>query len=177
MARTWLKVEGSVSKHPKVRVFASLYGVKPQLVVGFLIDWWDFCTEFGKAGEPAKCHSDDLRDMFRDVLSISTVLVVPDVVKALRESGLMDENGDPHDWQEYAGSVLTKRAQDAQRQRLCRAAKAGKLPNGHSDVTLQSRVENKQKDIGTHTAKRPLTRLDPADVRKAWANMGQAANA
>ena len=139
MARSWLKVEGTVGDHPKVVALAGLYAVHPDLVVGPLVRWWHYCTEYGRAGEPAKCHADVMRSYFAPVVKLSRALTIPDVVDALRSVGLMDEDGNPNDWQDYGGAILAKRAQDAGRQRVKRAIAKGSSEVRHADVTRQSR--------------------------------------
>jgi hypothetical protein len=178
--RTWLRVEGSIVRHPKVVLLASYYGVHPYLVCGFLLAWWDRSTEFASAGRPAPVSADTLASLAQPVLQGSDKVIVPTITDGLKRAGLMDEDGNPNDWEEYTGSLLTKRAKDAQRKRLAREATkaiSGEVSGGRpGDVVgtsaRKSRVENKQKDIGTYTGKKQPTPLSPEDVRAAWKNLG-----
>jgi hypothetical protein len=151
VARTWLKVEGALGRHPKVRMLAERYGVHPYLVVGFLLAWWDYCAEFARpfadgsrtVREPsASCPRAVLAEFAAPLAAASREVVVPDIVDALKEVGLMDAAGAPNDWQVYTGALLARRARDADRVRASRdRPRTVREQSANSRALEQSRVE------------------------------------
>lgn len=126
--RLYLRVEASLSRHPKVHQLVEAFGLDdhtgPYLVVGFLLAWWGYAAEFGSGGHPADCPRRVLDDMAAPLRAASTVAVVPPIEDALKKVRLMDGRGHPWDWQDYTGLLLTKRAKDADRKRTVRGLSA-----------------------------------------------------
>ena len=122
--RLYLRVEASLPRHPKVLRLAESFDlppdVGPDLVVAFLLRWWGYCAEFGSGGKPADIPR-SLRDEFSRPLYKYSERdgddEPPDLDQLLREVGLMDPDGNPHDWQDYTGKLLALRAADAERKR------------------------------------------------------------
>lgn len=121
---------------------ASIYGVEPYLIVGFLVAWWDYCTEFSTAGEAVECPMDVLTDLAAPIWRSTKMVTALSIQDALKTCRLMDENGHPHDWQEYSGALVTKRAKDAQRKKMERSVSRG-LSDGRPNLEKR-REENKR---------------------------------
>jgi len=162
VARAWLKVEGALGRHPKVRALAERYGVHPYLIVGFLVAWWDYCADFGSGERPANCSRTVLAEFAQPIMAAAREAVVPDIADALREVRLMDAHGHPKDWQDYTGALLTKRAKDAERMRTVREqSKDGR-------VLEKSRVEESRGEgegVSASKASRPSAKQKPLRSR------------
>lgn len=172
MARAWLKVEGAMLHHPKVTKLAGMFGVHPYLIAGFLLAWWDYCATFGVAGRAAVCPDSTLDQFALPVQKAATKLQLPTMVNALRKVRLMDRDGRPHDWEEYAGALLTRRAKETQRRKLSRALSAGHDAGAGATKASQSRAEiEKKKPVLSNCDRRTAApaRMTGADLQRAFA--------
>lgn len=168
MARAWLKVEGALLRHPKVTRLAEMFGVHPYLIGGFLLAWWDYCAEYGRAGEAAVCPRLTLDQLALPVQKAATHLQLPDMRSALRKVRLMNRDGRPHDWQDYAGALLTRRAKEAQRKKLARLMSAGQAADAAQQKAPQSRVEkSREKLLRAQPEKSTPQRMTGADFKRA----------
>ena len=152
MSRAWLKVEGSLWRHPKVIQLAKLYDVEPYLVCGFLLAWWEYCTDFAASGASVECPLDVLTGFAQPIMRQTRKTTVPAIRDALITCRLMDETGAPHDWQDYSGALVSKRAKDAQRKKVDRAVSKG-LSDGRPHLEKR-REENKRQGFEQNVPQR-----------------------
>lgn len=135
---SWIKINTTLPRNPKVLLFASLLGVDRHTALGLLVDWlsWlDGITSSGDIGISA-----DLLDSFFNAEFLSQKNVtdvtqfcdrchtnVTKMSHALSQIGWIhiDEDGIIHvlDFEKHNGETAKKRAEDAERQRKCRKRK------------------------------------------------------
>lgn len=153
---------------------AEMFGVPPYLIVGFLIAWWDYCAEMGENGEAAKCPSLVLAQLALPVQKAATNLQIPDMLSALRKTRLASRDGRPHDWQDYAGALLTRRAKEKMRKRLARAVSAVCPADSPAHVATKSRerVEKRKAFTRDPSKKQQPERMTGDDLRNVF---GQSA--
>ena len=135
---SWIKINTTLPRNPKVLLFASLLGVNRHTALGLLVDWlsWlDGITASGDIGISA-----DLLDSFFNAEFLSQENVtdvtrfcdrchtnVTKMSHALSQIGWLhiDEDGMIHvlDFEKHNGETAKKRAEAAERQRKSRSAK------------------------------------------------------
>ena len=119
----WIESHQEVGRHPKTKKLARLLGVSLPAAVGHLHYFWWWALDFAQDGRLEKFDNYDLADAVQwdgdpDAL-----------VSSLIASGYIDETDDGlmiHDWGEYAGKLLERRAKDRERKRA--AAEAAGVP-------------------------------------------------
>lgn len=127
--RTWLPVEIGLAKHPKTRSLARLWSAHPYTVVGFLLELWGYCLEHQPNGDTGAIPDEDLNAMAAPCLAASIGLMA-DVRESLRRVGLVEKSGRLHDWNEYAGRIIQKRAAERKRMQCLRKERSKRTPNG-----------------------------------------------
>lgn len=110
----WIESHQEVGRHPKTKKLARLLGVSLPAAVGYLHYLWWWALDFAQDGTLEKFDGYDLADAMQWDGD-------PDeLVKALISSGYIDSTEDGlviHDWGEYAGKLLERRAKDRARKR------------------------------------------------------------
>jgi hypothetical protein len=113
----WIESHQAIGNHPKTILLAELLGCNRAAAVGYLQFLWGWTlvdAPDGKVGRfPPKvlaraCHWSGKAEKFWD---------------CLREAGFVDDSLEGwviHDWDDYAGSLLNRRARDAERKRTSR---------------------------------------------------------
>ena len=119
----WIESHQEVGRHPKTKKLARLLGVSLPAAVGHLHYFWWWALDFAQDGTLEKYDGYDLADAMQWVGD-------PDqLVEALISAGYIDDTDDGlmiHDWGEYAGKLLERRAKDRARKRA--AAEAAGVP-------------------------------------------------
>lgn len=119
----WIESHQEVGRHPKTKKLARLLGVSLPAAVGHLHYFWWWALDFAQDGTLEKYDGYDLADAMQWDGD-------PDqLVEALISAGYIDDTDDGlmiHDWGEYAGKLLERRAKDRARKRA--AAKAAGVP-------------------------------------------------
>jgi len=119
----WIESHQEVGRHPKTKKLARLLGVSLPAAVGHLHYLWWWALDFAQDGTLEKFDGYDLADAMQWDGD-------PDqLVDALINSGYIDDTDDGlmiHDWGEYAGKLLERRAKDRARKRA--AAEAAGVP-------------------------------------------------
>lgn len=144
--RVWLKVEPAVVTHRKTKALARRWGCSPYAVVGFLIAFWNYLMEFQSDGRAADVPVEDLDELAAPCRSVQGELV-SSTLDDLKATGFVDPDGKAHDWELYAGALLTRRERDAARKRHERAQSNGHpadVPRTSGRRVEQSREEKKQ---------------------------------
>lgn len=119
----WIESHQEVGRHPKTKKLARLLGVSLPAAVGYLHYFWWWALDFAQEGTLEKYDGYDLADAMQwdgdpDLL-----------VESLISSGYIDDTDSGlviHDWGEYAGKLLERRAKDRARKRA--AAEAAGVP-------------------------------------------------
>ena len=119
----WIESHQEVGRHPKTKKLACLLGVSLPAAVGHLHYFWWWALDFAQDGTLEKYDGYDLADAMQWDGD-------PDqLVEALISAGYIDDTDDGlmiHDWGEYAGKLLERRAKDRARKRA--AAEAAGVP-------------------------------------------------
>lgn len=116
----WIELHQTLVDHPKVRRLARALGVHPMQAIGHLVALWLWCLDYAPAGDLGHVADDDLADAARwsgdagrFVAELERVMLV-DYVAGSRAV---------HDWEDYAGRLMTKRTQHAAKMRELRAGR------------------------------------------------------
>ena len=119
----WIESHQEVGRHPKTKKLARLLGVSLPAAVGHLHYLWWWALDFAQDGVLDKYDAEDIAD------AMQWDGDADQLVEALLSSGYIDETDDGlviHDWGEYAGKLLERRAKDRARKRA--AAEAAGVP-------------------------------------------------
>lgn len=120
----WIESHQSLSRHRKTLRAAALLRVNRHQLIGHLHELWWWALD----NVPADGHLGDLTDM--EIAQGAEWSGDPtEFVRALTDAGFIDETDDGrylHDWYDYAGKYLEKRAQDAERKRVARRKSGGR---------------------------------------------------
>lgn len=119
----WIESHQEVGRHPKTKKLARLLGVSLPAAVGHLHYLWWWALDFAQDGLLDKYDAEDIADALQWDGNANQL------VEALISSGYIDDTEDGlvvHDWAEYAGKLLERRAKDRARKRA--AAEAAGVP-------------------------------------------------
>lgn len=115
----WIESHQEVGRHPKTKKLARLLGVSLPAAVGHLHYFWWWALDFAQEGTLEKYDGYDLADAMQWDGD-------PDqLVEALISAGYIDDTDDGlmiHDWRDYAGKLLERRAKDRARKRAASEA-------------------------------------------------------
>ena len=119
----WIESHQEVGRHPKTKKLARLLSVSLPAAVGHLHYFWWWALDFAQDGTLEKYDGYDLADAMQWDGDPDQLL------EAMIEAGYIDDTEDGlmiHDWGEYAGKLLERRAKDRARKRA--AAEAAGVP-------------------------------------------------
>lgn len=116
----WIESHQELGSHPKTQKLARILGLSKPTVVGHLQYLWWWATDYAQEGDLSRFDPLDIAigaewegnpDLFLD---------------ALIRAGFVDRGEDGgglaiHDWQDYAGKLIERRAKNAERMREARA--------------------------------------------------------
>lgn len=115
----WIESHQEVGRHPKTKKLARLLGVSLPTAVGHLHYFWWWALDFAQDGLLTKYDADDIADAMQWEGDAEELL------SAMLTAGYIDETEEGlavHDWAEYAGKLLERRAKDRERKRAAAAA-------------------------------------------------------
>jgi hypothetical protein len=179
----WIESHQELGAHPKTQKLARILGLSKPTVVGHLQYLWWWATDYAQDGDLGRFDA-------LDIAIGAEWEGNPDLfVDALIRAGFVDrvdysEDLVIHDWNDYAGKLIERRAKNAERMREARAdTKTERAPHvqrtQHARARLQNRTEPNQTEPNqtgenggakTRTPK-PLPEKGPAQVLvKTWAD-------
>lgn len=145
----WVESHQTLRDHPKTRRLARLLGCTVPAAVGHLHYLWWWCLDYAQDGDLSRWTNGD----------VAEACLWPgdpeEFVLALRDAGFVDWDGDDrrvHEWDDYAGRLIEKRAANAERMRQARAANVRRTSTARSstvDARAGATVPNQTKPMGT----------------------------
>lgn len=121
----WLESHQTLANHPKTLKLSRLLNVPRVTAVGHLHFLWWWALDYAQDGDLSKF--DEL-----DVAVAADWQGEPSVFwSSLIRAGFVDEDGCIHDWHEYAGRLIERRAADAARKRSARTGDVQRTSSGH----------------------------------------------
>ena len=116
---TWIRLDCSLTRHPKVARFAKAMGVSRHEAIGILVDLWTWAVDYCDGdGDLSKYSSDEILTALG--VGQQAALVQVDMIEALLTAGLLDRQGERltlHDWDEHQGQLVSQREANRERQR------------------------------------------------------------
>lgn len=131
----WIELHQSLPGHRKTMRLRRALKVGQAQAIGHLCMLWLWCLD--------NCPDGDLSALLDcEIAEAAGYEKRPDdFTAALRDSGFLDENNRVHDWYSYAGKLIEKRKQDAERKRTSRA------PTPHRGADVQRTSDGIPTDI------------------------------
>ena len=134
----WIESHQEVGRHPKTKKLARMLGVSLPAAVGHLHYLWWWALDFVQDGILDKYDNEEIADAMHWDGDADKL------IDALIASGQVDETDHGlliHDWAEYTGKLLERRAKDRERKRA--AAEAVGVP---TSFRRSSNGKNKEHD-------------------------------
>jgi hypothetical protein len=136
MAMTWIRLDCSLTRHPKVSRFGKSMGVGRHEAIGILVDLWTWAVDYCDGdGDLSKYTSDEILTALG--VGQQAALIQVDMIEALLTAGLLDRQGERltlHDWDEHQGQLVSQREANRERQRRYRQKKRGVPLADHPDI-------------------------------------------
>ena len=176
---TWIRLDCSLSRHPKVARFAKAMGIGRHEAIGILVDLWTWAVDYCDGdGDLSKYSSDEILTALG--VDQQAALIQVDMIEALLTAGLLDRRGKRvtlHDWDEHQGQLVAQREANRERQRRYAerrkarkpldsplANTVGPLANALDNATLTpaNGATNERTNDNEHNerTKRPADKLD-----------------
>jgi len=130
---TWIKIDIDLINHPKTKKLARNLDISIPAAIGHLISIWTWSMKYAEDGNLGKYDQDQMA---------SAAIWVADsteFVSAMIDANFLENDFRLHDWQDFAGALLEKRAANAERERMRRARL--KESEQHVDNTCDAREE------------------------------------
>ena len=125
---TWIRFDTTLTRHPKVIRLAAHLDIPRHQAIGILCELWSFAINYAEDGDLSQ---------FSDAEISYALEQNGNTVKALVAAGFIEEDGNGgrhlHDWYEYQGVLINRRAENAKKQKRYRER------NRNVTVTLPSR--------------------------------------
>lgn len=138
----WIESHQQMARHPKTLRLAGRLRINKAQAIGHLHLLWWWTLDYAPSGELsayASCEIAAAAEWTGDAEGF---------LRALKETGWLDEGMRVHDWQDYAGKLLEERERDRLRKRAARAAErrrvSGECPadvREESGRTVPNRTE------------------------------------
>jgi len=170
MAMTWIRLDCSLTRHPKVSRFGKSMGVGRHEAIGILVDLWTWAVDYCDGdGDLSKYSSDEILTALG--VGQQAALVQVDLIEALLTAGLLDRQGKRltlHDWDEHQGQLVAQREANRERQRRYRQKKKGDVGDtvtpsnvsGNAPVTPSHGATNVRTNVTNERTQRPADRHD-----------------
>lgn len=136
----WIESHQELRDHPKTRRLARYLGIHVREAVGLLHFLWWWALDYAEDGDLSRFEAADIAD------AILWDGDPNEAVDALVRAGFLDRTDSGlviHDWDEYAGRLVEKRRQNAERKRRSRARHAAvtRDTQGRHGATLPNQTE------------------------------------
>ncbi|PTX99247.1 hypothetical protein DB345_02405 [Spartobacteria bacterium LR76] len=146
----WIESHQEMARHPKTRRVALRLGISKAAVIGHLHLLWWWTLDFAPDGDLSGFDAEEVAAVAEWEGDAEQFL------QALLDTGWLDEGRRVHNWEDYAGRLVTAREGIRERQRRCREKKRDAVPPQNDDVTQMSRP--------CHGDVTPMSQLCHADV-------------
>jgi len=145
---TWIRLDCSLSRHPKVARFAKGMGIGRHEAIGILVDLWTWAVDYCDGdGDLSKYSSEEILTALG--VDQQAALIQVDLIEALLTAGLLDRRGKQltlHDWDEHQGQLVAQREANRERQRRYRQKRKGDMGDtvtpSDATVTVTSPLPN-----------------------------------
>ena len=153
----WIQSHQTLAAHPKTRKLAHLLNVSKPAAIGHLHCFWWWALDYADDGDLSRHDALDI------AIGAEWDGDAEAFLDAMRTAGFIDEDDDGarsiHDWQDYAGKLVDRRRQNAERMRNARASsqisRAAHVQRTHrARVELEKSREDKTKEDDSLPAKR-----------------------
>lgn len=136
---TWIESHTTLARHPKTLRLTKALGISVPCAVGHLHMLWWWALEYAQDGDLSGFDADEI------ALACYWEGEAAGFWSALQSAGFIDAAGHIHDWHEYAGKLLERRAHDAERKR---AGRRGDVQNPplHSNTPVRGTSEGHPAD-------------------------------
>lgn len=148
----WIELHQSLPGHRKTMRLKRILKIGQAQAIGHLCMLWLWCLD--------NCPDGDLSELMDcEIAEAAGYDKRPeDFTAALRSAGFVDVNSHVHDWYSYAGKLIEKRKEDAERKRTSRTQKASRdadvqrTSSGHpADVQRMSSVTVPNRTVPNRT--------------------------
>ena len=114
----WIEFHQSLISHPKTKRLARRLGLPIPAIVGHMACFWCWCLEYAQDGNLSRYDAEELADaaMYQGEDSEGFVAALIDAGFLEKVDGLQ-----VHDWHDYAGRLVERRAANAKRMKDARA--------------------------------------------------------
>jgi hypothetical protein len=113
----WIESHAGLREHPKTKRLCRLLHLSRREAVGLLHFLWWWALDYVPEGDLSLVSDDDIAD------AVDWKRDAGDLVAALTAAGFLDRERRLHDWQDYAGRWIDRRAANAERMRHARATR------------------------------------------------------
>lgn len=149
----WIELHQTLAAHPKTKRLARRLGVPVPFAMGYLACLWCWCLEYAQDGNLSRFDAEELAE---------AAMYVGDPCEftaALFDVGFTEqgENGlQLHDWHDYAGRLVGRRAANAERMRAARSKHVQSTCNARAGATVPNRTVPNQEIMSTDVDVSPL---------------------
>ncbi|HNB58711.1 MAG TPA: hypothetical protein PK308_00260 [Phycisphaerales bacterium] len=168
---TWLRVDGKLPKHVKTTLLAQALKIRTREAVGLLVSFWNYVAEYHQDGDVTRCDWGVVAVLGEFPQARGT-----GIKEALIHAGFVDQEGRSlhcHDWDEWHGTLITRRIKDAARKaemrKKARAEAVDMLRKSGGRPQEVQTVRNETKRNETKETDKPHSgTASPAGVRGGW---------
>ena len=110
----WLQIDDTLREHRKIYALADALAIEDYAAVGIVVCLWTWALSNAEDGDLSRFPSRALSRACGWAGDASALL------GALKHAGFVEADGKIHDWEQYAGRLLEKRAKNRDRMRAAR---------------------------------------------------------
>lgn len=130
----WIESHQTLRGHPKTKKLSRLIGCSIAETVGYLHFFWWWALDYAETGNVSTYDIEDIED------AIDWQKEPGMFYQSLVSVGFVEEDGEIHDWFDYAGKLIERRERNAERMREARAKHKNKSAT-HVQRTSSARVK------------------------------------